>query len=85
MTGGSGSEGGDGWIDVMDGRLGCPAVVIDHDLSKAIFGITPPSQDSFAVEGDFETCFVKKYLAATLHRMATERQEIVDKAGELMH
>jgi hypothetical protein len=32
-------------------------------MSKAIFGVTPPSQDGFPIKGDFATCFVEKYLA----------------------
>ncbi len=57
---GSGSEGDNGSVDIMDGKLSCPAVIDNLDSPHAILGITPPLQDSFAVEGDFATCFVKK-------------------------
>jgi hypothetical protein len=40
-------------------------------------------QDGFAIEGDFTTCFVKEYLAACVAQDGN-REEIVDKAGELM-
>ncbi len=57
MSGGSGSKGDDESSDVADGELGCPAIVDNHNLPKAIFGVVPPLQDGFAVEGDFTTCF----------------------------
>jgi hypothetical protein len=66
MSGGSGSKGDDGSIVIVNGKLGCPAVVNDHDLPKAILGVAPPSQDGFAVKGDFATCFVKK-IPCSLH------------------
>ncbi len=83
MSGGSGSMGDDGSVDVVDGKLGCPAVVDNHDLPKAILGVAPPSQDCFPVEGDFATCFVKKYLAAHVAQDGNG-EEIVDKAAESM-
>jgi hypothetical protein len=43
----------------------------------------PPLQDGFLVEGDFATCFVEKHLAACITQDGN-REEIVDKAGELM-
>ncbi len=69
MSGGKGSKGDDGSGDVVDSKLGCPAIVNDHDLLKVILGVT--QQDGFAVEGDFANCFVKK---AALHRTGTERR-----------
>ncbi len=41
MSGGCGSKGDDGSGDVMDSKLGCLAVVDDHDLQKAILGVAP--------------------------------------------
>jgi hypothetical protein len=52
-------------------------------MPKAIFGVTPPSQDGFPVEGDFATCFVEKYLAPCIAQ-DSNGEEIVDKARELM-
>jgi hypothetical protein len=44
----------------VDGKLGFPANIVNHDLPKTILGVVPPLQDGFANEGDFPTCFVKK-------------------------
>jgi hypothetical protein len=79
LSSGSGSKGDDGLGDVAAGKLSCPAVVDDHDSPKAILGVAPPLQDSFAIEGDFATGFVKKYFAA---RVAQDGggEEIVGKA-----
>jgi hypothetical protein len=52
-------------------------------LPKAIFGVTLPLQDGLPIEGDFTTCFVKKYLAARVIQDGN-REGIIDKAGELM-
>jgi hypothetical protein len=49
-------------------------------LPKAIFGVAPPSQDDFPIEGDFATCFVKKYLTARVAQDG-KGEKIVDKAG----
>jgi hypothetical protein len=49
---------------------------------QAIFGVMPPLQDGFPVEGDFATSFVEKYLAARIAKNGN-REEIVDQAGEL--
>ncbi len=76
-------QGDDRLDDIMDGKLSCPAVVDNHDLPKAILGVAPPLQDGFAVEGDFATGFVKKYLAACVAQ-GSNGKEIVDKARELM-
>ncbi len=63
MSGGSGREG-EGWSGhIADGKLGCSAIIDNHDMPKAIFGVTPPLQDCFPIKGDFATCFVEKYLA----------------------
>ncbi len=83
MSSGSGNEGEDGAGDVTDGKLGCPAVVDNHDSPKAIFGVMPSLQDGFAIKGDFATCFVKEYLAACTAQDGN-REEIVDKTRELM-
>jgi hypothetical protein len=63
MSIGSGREGDDGSGDISDGEFGRPAIINNHDTPKAIFGVTPPLQDSFPIKGDFATCFVEKYLA----------------------
>ncbi len=81
MSGGSGSKGDDRLVDIEDGKLGCSAVVNNHDLPKAILGVVPPMQDGFAIKGDFATCFVKKYLAACVAQDG-DGEEIVDKVGE---
>ncbi len=69
-------------VDLAESKLGCPAVVDDYDLPKAILGVAPPLQDGFDVEGD-STSFVKKYLAARVAQDGN-REEIVDEVGELM-
>jgi hypothetical protein len=58
MLSGSGREGGDGSGTIADGEFGCSAIIDNHDMPKAIFGVTPPLQDGFPIEGDFATCFV---------------------------
>jgi hypothetical protein len=63
MSSGSGREGDDGSGDIADGESGCPVIIEDHDMPKAIFGVTPPLKDGFPIEGDFATCFVEKYHA----------------------
>ncbi len=80
MSSGIGGEGDDGSGDVADGH---PAIINNRDTPKAIFGVTPPLQDGFPVEGDFATCFVEKYL--TTHVAQDDNEgEIADKAGESM-
>jgi hypothetical protein len=49
-------------------------------MPKAIFGVTPPLQDGFPIEGDFATCFVEKYLAAHIPQ-DSNGEEIDDEAG----
>jgi hypothetical protein len=63
MSSGSGREGDDGSGDIADGEFGCPAIINNHDMPKAIYWVKSPSQDSFPIEGDFATCFVENYLA----------------------
>jgi hypothetical protein len=63
MSSGSDREGDDGSGNIADGKFGCPAIIDNHDMPKAIFGVTPPLQDGFPVEGDFATSFVEKYLS----------------------
>jgi hypothetical protein len=83
MSGGIGSERDDGLGDVADGKLGCPAVVNNHDSPKAIFGVAPPLQDGFAIKNDFATFFGQEYLAALVAKDGNG-EKIVDKAKELM-
>ncbi len=83
MFGESGSKGDVGSGKVVDHKHGCPIVVDNHDLPKAIFGVAPPLQDGFTIEGNFATCFVKEYLAARIAKDGNG-EEIIDKAGELM-
>ncbi len=54
-------------------------------MPKAFFGVMPPLQDSFSIEGDFANCFVKKYLTPCIVQDGI-RENVVDKAGvgELM-
>jgi hypothetical protein len=49
-----------GSVDIKDSKFSCPAIIDNHDSPKAILGVTPPSQDGFAIKGDFVTSFVKK-------------------------
>jgi hypothetical protein len=83
LSGGSGCEGDDGSGLIMEGKLSCPAFAYNPDSPKAIFGVAQPLQDDLAVECDFTTCFVKKYLAALIAQDGG-REEIVDEARELM-
>jgi hypothetical protein len=62
MSGGSGGEGDDGSGDVTDSLYGRLAIINNYDTPKAIFGVTPPSQDGFPIEGDFATCCMEKIL-----------------------
>jgi hypothetical protein len=79
LSGGSGSKGDDGSVDLVDSKLSSPAVVENLDWSKAILGVLPPLQDGFAIEGNFATSFVKKYLAAQIAQDGNG-EEIVDEA-----
>ncbi len=83
MSSRSGSEGNGGSGDVADGKLCCPAIADNHVLPKAIFEVAPPSQDGFAIEGDFTTCYLKEYLAARVAQDG-DGEEIVNEAGMLM-
>ncbi len=83
MSGGSSGEEDDGSGDIVDGKFGCPVIMDNHNKLKAIFGIMPPLQDGFPVEGDFATCFVEKYLAPCVAKDGSG-EDIVDEAGELM-
>jgi hypothetical protein len=83
LSSGSVCKGDDGLGYVMDGKLSCLAAVDNFELPKTILGVAPPSQDGLAIEGDFVTCFVKKYLAAHVAQDGNG-EEVVDKARELM-
>jgi hypothetical protein len=50
-------------------------------MTRAILGVTPLLYDGLPVEGDFATCFVEKYLAASIAQDGNG-EEIVDKARE---
>ncbi len=52
-------------------------------MPEAIFGVMPPSQDDFPIEGDFTTCFVEKHLAPCIAQDGNG-EEIVHKANELI-
>jgi hypothetical protein len=52
-------------------------------MPKASFGVMPPLQDGFPVEGVFASFFVEEYLVARVAQ-DSNREEIVDKAGESM-
>jgi hypothetical protein len=53
-------------------------------MPKAIFWVTPPSQDGFPVEGDFATCFMEKYLAPCVAQDGN-KEEIAGKTRKTMH
>jgi hypothetical protein len=78
ISSGSSREGDDGSGDIVGGEFGRPAIINNHHMPEAIFGVTPPLQDGLPIKGDFATCFVEKHLAhCMLRRMTTDRRLLI--------
>ncbi len=60
---GSGLRGGDFVIDL---QVGCPAIINNVNAPEAIFGITPPLEDDFAVKSYFSTGGVEEYFTTSV-------------------
>jgi hypothetical protein len=56
-------RGGDIVIDLQVGR---PAIINDANVPEAMIGVTPPSEDDFAVKSYFATGGVKDYFASSI-------------------
>jgi hypothetical protein len=57
---GSSLRGGDIVINL---QVGCPAIINDADMPEAMFGVTPPLEDDFAIKSYFATGGVEEYFA----------------------
>jgi hypothetical protein len=60
---GSSLRGGDVVIDL---QVGCPAIINDAYTPEAMFGVTPPLEDDFAVKSYFPTGGVEEYFATSI-------------------
>ncbi len=56
----SGLRGGDVVINLQIGRV---AIVNNLNMPEAMFGVTPPSEDDFAIKSYFATGGVEEYFA----------------------
>ncbi len=63
VRGGSSLRGGDIAIDL---QVGCPAISNDGNAPEVILGVTPPSEDDFAVKSYFATGGVEEYFATSV-------------------
>jgi len=57
---GSSLRGGDVVVDLQVGR---PAIINNANASEAIFGVTPPSENDFAIKSYFATSGIEEYFA----------------------
>jgi hypothetical protein len=60
---GSDFKGGDAVINL---QISCPAIVDNVDMPKAMLGVTPPSEDDFAIKSYFATSGIDKYCATSV-------------------
>ncbi len=76
----NGSSLGGGNI-VIDLQVGRPAIINDANLPEEMLGVTPPSEDDFAIKSYFATGGVEEHFATTVAKDCN-RQEIVGQAGK---
>jgi hypothetical protein len=60
---GSGLRGGDVVIDL---QVGPPAIINNANAPEAMFGVTPPSENDFAIKGYFATNGIEEYFATNI-------------------
>jgi hypothetical protein len=60
---GSSLRGGDAVIDL---QVGCPAIINNANMPEAMFGVTPPSEDIFAIKSYFATGGIEEYFATSI-------------------
>ncbi len=48
---------------VIDLQVGPPAIINNANVPEAMFGVTPPSEDDFAIKSYFATNVIKEYFA----------------------
>ncbi len=63
VSNGSSLRGGDVVINL---QVGCPPIINDANAPEAMFGVTPPSEDDFAVKSYFATGGIKVYFAISI-------------------
>ncbi len=56
-------RGGDVVIDL---QVGCPAIIKDVNAPEAMFGVTPPPEDDFAVKSYFATGGAEEYFTTSV-------------------
>jgi hypothetical protein len=56
-------RGGDIIINL---QVGCPAIINDANVPEGMFGVTPPSEDDFAIKSYFATSGVEEYFATSI-------------------
>jgi hypothetical protein len=54
-------RGGDVVINL---QVGCPAIINNANAPEAMFGVTPSSEDAFAVKSYFSTGGIEEYFAS---------------------
>jgi hypothetical protein len=69
-----GLRGGDIVIDL---QAGCPAIINNAYMPEAMFGVTPPSEDDFAIKVTLQPMALKNTLQPALQRTATVRRLLV--------
>jgi hypothetical protein len=60
VSNGSSLRGGDVVIDL---QVDCPAIINNANTPEAMFGVTPPLEDDFAIKSYFATGGVEEYFA----------------------
>ncbi len=60
---GSSWRGGDVVINL---QVGCPAIINDANAPEAMLGVTPPSEDDFAIKSYFATGGIEEYFATRI-------------------
>ncbi len=71
---GSGLRGGDILIDL---QVGHPAIVNNANAPEAMLGVTPPSEDNFAISVTLQRVALKNTLQPASQRTATDRRLLV--------
>jgi hypothetical protein len=51
---------------VFDLQVGCPAIINNANAPEAMFGVTPPLEDDFAIKSYFATSGIEEYFATSI-------------------
>ncbi len=63
VSNGSSLRGGDVVVNL---QVGCPAIINDANAPEAMFGVTPPLEDAFAIKSYFATSGIEEYFATSI-------------------